>query len=472
LPDALAAARSGARARAVAAVVPGLAGVAAPTVVALTCSDSLVPTSVLAKRNPRFPSLEEVSRLGYAVDDLVLGGLGEHWYGRAGLLVVVLAGVGLAALVTRDLRAARPGAGFRAIAALALPTAVVAVTVPFGTHYRYLMPFAPVFLVAALLGARAIDGAVARAGAAPLPWARGALAAVALAGVPGWAVAFGDNTRDIAQQQVAVAEWIAAHTDAGARVAINDAGAMGHLAGRRVLDLEGIVSDGAVRHALAGEGATLALLRRERPDYVAVYPTWFDGLFEAGLVREVLRVDLVQRTVSGAEVMVVGTLDAARLDSARLPPALDPGERVVDALDVSDVDDEAAHAWSAAGDPLRLARDNDVHAGAVADGSERVDGARRLFGDEAFTMRAAGGPAQLVARLGPATAATLELWLDGRRLGPVTLPAVEEGRWVEVGWPMPPLPAGDVRIELRALELLPGDAGGRVIAGWWWVERG
>lgn len=472
-PAALAGLRSRKLVGALVPMMPAVVGGLAPLSVALACSSSLIPTSVLAKQNPRVPAVSEISRAWYAVDDLLLAGFGEHYFGRAGVLVVLLAAAGAAGLLAVEVRERRVGPGGRLLTAILVPMAVVAMNVPHGTpHYRYLMPALPEFLLAVLLGARAADHALVRAGAGRSAWVRGGFAALALIGVPGWAVAFSHNTRDIAHQQVALAEWVDHHTPAGARIAINDAGAMGHLSGGRVLDLEGIVSPGAVRYALAGEGSVLALLRHERPDYVVLFPTWFRGVFATDLVHVVASVDLPLRSISGADRMVIGTLDAKRLDSGTSNPAMQVEERVVDALDVSDLDDEAAHAWASSDDPVQMAKSNAVVAGVRPDGAPCVDGARRLYGEESFTMHTDGSPAQLVARVGPAaTPAGLELWLNGSLLGPVTFPAVGKGQWVEVGWPLPPLPAGDVRLTLVPVDVLPGEDGGRVVGGWWVVGR-
>lgn len=167
----------------------------------------------------------------------------------------------------------------------------------------------------------------------------------------------------------------------------------------------------------------LALLRHERPDYVVLFPTSFRGVFATDLVHVVASVDLPLRSISGSDRMVIGTLDAKRLDSGTSNPGMQVEERVVDALDVSDLDDEAAYAWASSDDPVQLATSKAVVAGVRPDGAPCVDGARRLDGEESFTMHIDGSPAQLVARVGPAvTPAGLELWLNGSRLGPVTFP--------------------------------------------------
>ncbi len=478
-PTALAAFRARAPLHILRAGLPAILGVGLPLALALHCSGSFLPTSVLAKRNPRFPSTEEISRLWYFVDDLVLGGLGEHFFGRAGLLVLGLAGVGLVRLLVVDIGPPRgpprggarlSGEGARALLALLLPLGLVAMSVPHGTHhYRYVMPLLPVVLGLVAWGGAAVEGALHRAGGPAGPWVRGATAALVLgAGLPGWAVAFAQNTRDIALQQVSLAEWVAAHTPPDARFVINDAGAMGYLAGRRVIDLEGIVSDGTIREAMAGEGSLLSLLRREKPDYAVIFPRWFEGAWAAGLFQTVAKADLPVRTISGAEIMVVATLDRTLLKNT--PPTLSPGERVIDTLDVSDLDHEAAHGWRADGAALQLARDNDIVVGGGAGGARVVDGARRLFGRESFTLDGGSAPSTLVVRLGPTSVESgFVLSVNGQALGPVTLPRVADGGWREVGWPMPP---GRLEITLEPTDGLAGDAGGRLVGAWWLVGRG
>jgi hypothetical protein len=265
---------------------------------------------------------------------------------------------------------------------------------------------------------------------------------------------------------VFLAGWIDRHLAPDAVVACNDVGALRFLGKRRVLDLEGIVSPEGLRWSSAGEGSLFALLARERPDYVALYPGWFTDTFEAGAVHVAQVGRIVVQTLSGGPYMVVGKLDADVMASGHAPPESAAGAPIVDDLDVSDLDAEAAHAYAFDDTMPAAARANGVFSGTTDGGAKVVDNGRRHHAFERF--RVARGAA-LIGRFGPSEAvARIGVLFDGKPAGELTLPIVAERRWHEARIPLPP-GEGPVEVTLVAEDENPGPKGGWVSAHWWAV---
>jgi len=148
-------------------------------------------------------------------------------------------------------------------------------------HGRYTMPLIPFIAVAAAVGldwiARRFAG---RRVTRPLVVALAALMLLAGAyGLPHWATMLGHNTREIEDIDVALGRWLAANTPPDAVIAVDDIGAIAFLSGRRIVDLNGLVSPEVWPAVRAAEGLPRAqvmtrILSDIRPDYLAVFPLW------------------------------------------------------------------------------------------------------------------------------------------------------------------------------------------------------
>ncbi len=312
-------------------------------------------------------------------------------------------------------------AGFVAVLAWALASSVVLGTLLYtwiGNMGRYVLAFAPMIVLTASLGITALAsellgrfGRMSRArpvAEALLPLGIAAVFVVA----PDAAVRqHAEATREICAQQVAMAERVRA-LPPEAVVAVNDAGAIAFLGERRTWDLIGLTSPGAALPRLSGMGSVFErierLPRRLRPTHAAIYPGWFPGI--AALGRPIDRKTVFGPYV-GAPEKILYELDTALYGSGETPPLTSPSRRVVDELDVADVDSERAHGYGGlAPSPLPRA---DLHR---LRREERfiLDGGRPLAsGDRATLAAEPGRPAALSSRFVAPHGARVEVRWNG-----------------------------------------------------------
>ncbi len=443
--------------------VPVSLGAVQP-VLNLLYTGRLGSASALAKQNPRFEAVSETYLMSFVWDSALWGGYGAHFLGKLALPAFVLFAVGAWTLVLRDVATRRVGPGLLGLTWWVAPMVLLGAVLPIvWHHYRYLQPGLVLFLPIVAIGAAQVDGALASyRRTAQTPIVLGTLAACLAFDGLSWRVLLAKNATDIRGHQVELGRWIAAKLPPEARVATNDIGAITYLGGRRVLDLEGIVSADLLDDALEGEGSTYARLVAMRPDIVAVFPGWFPSTFSAGALTVRRHARLIERTISGGDDLVVATLEPMA-DVG--PSGLVEGERVIDTLDVSDLDDERAHDVIYEDEQPLRGRANTVVAGRYAD-QPVVDSARRLQGGMSLRVTLTGAR-RLVGRFGPAEAAArLRVCVDGRDVGIWTLPAIAEGRWSEESFD---LPSGGGRVELLPIEVGRAPGGGWHLARLWIV---
>ena len=114
------------------------------------------------------------------------------------------------------------------------------------------------------------------------------------------------GVQNIETMQVSLGRWVAAHTPPGARLAVNDVGAIAYLGRREVVDVMGIVTPAIIPYRRDGEAGVLRYLERVCPDYLIVFPAWFPSLSaRADRFTGVHRVRLTHNAVAGADEMVV-----------------------------------------------------------------------------------------------------------------------------------------------------------------------
>jgi hypothetical protein len=199
-----------------------------------------------------------------------------------GAVMLVGSGAWLAASVARE-RRERLASGWTFYATavvLALGAALTALSP--GNLGRYYHNACALLAIAGVLGWIAlVRGACAR-------WPRTApvlAAALAVAALVyearaqwHWGRMYALSMRDIGEQQVPMARWIAANEPAGAVVMANDVGAIGYYTRRPIFDLVGLVTRDEVTAYIVGPGAVFERLERmrpeERPTCLAIYPEW------------------------------------------------------------------------------------------------------------------------------------------------------------------------------------------------------
>ena len=114
------------------------------------------------------------------------------------------------------------------------------------------------------------------------------------------------GVQNIEAMQVRLGYWVAANTPPGARLAVNDIGAIAYLSRRPIVDLMGLVTPEILPYRRQGEDGVIRFVAQVCPDYVIVFPTWFPRLTaRADLLEPVEWVKLDRVEVSGGPEMVV-----------------------------------------------------------------------------------------------------------------------------------------------------------------------
>jgi len=324
-------------------------------------------------------------------------------------------------------------------------------------NWRYVTPAIVMLLVAAALGAASLARGAERRG----PVWGAALAAVMVAAIVAPYRAFEKQvdhfaraSANIAEQQVEVGKRLGARVPRPRRVFLSDAGAIPYFSGLPALDglgLGGYRGLPFARASVHGVPAVTELIERievaDRPDVLAVYPSWWRGFADVFGTR-FDGVRITDNVICGADEKVLYDADFSALAS--------PGERragAVDELDVADLVDERRHAYAAP-----VPRGGWV-VGAVlglADGTRRFDAGRVVpQGREERFVVAPGvpqGPATITLRTdgGPAQRVRVAVERDGRERAAAEIALADRpaDSWTEVAARLDDVRSGDtVRIE-------------------------
>jgi hypothetical protein len=284
---------------------------------------------------------------------------------------------------------------------------------PLCNRLRYLWPFFPAWFVgaASLCGVIAEEWARRRSDVAAFGHlAVGALGGALLGYLPMSIDDLASSAAAISKQQVSLGLWARDALPKDARVGLNDTGAITYFSGRSTFDVVGLTTAGEARYWAAGAGSRFEhyerLGRAKLPTHFIVYPEWFaiEDLFG----RELTERDVPGATILGGQRMVAYVADYSLLGSAEAP-ALDDvsAYRVVDRLDVADLESEREHDYQLLSGTQRE--------NFVARFGERLDGARSERRRDAFELTLAAGGA-LVLRVAADTATTLSVHIGEHRL--------------------------------------------------------
>ena len=166
-------------------------------------------------------------------------------------------------------------------------------------HGRYTLPLIPFQMIVAAAGAVWLVERIGTYRPALVRWLPAALLLLIVAAgvwrLPHWAQMLGSNTKEILEIDVAVGEWLRDHAPPGATVAVDDLGAIGYLSGRRILDLQGLVSPElwpALQEpaGLPRQQALARELSHLQPDLLAIFPNWhFELATNERVMRPVMR---------------------------------------------------------------------------------------------------------------------------------------------------------------------------------------
>jgi hypothetical protein len=214
-------------------------------------------------------------------------------------------------------------------------------------NFRYVAPALLMLLAAAAIGAASLARRGRLAGAVAALTLAAAIVAPARA-FPRQIDHFARSSANIAGQQVEVAARLAAREPRPRSVLVGDAGAIPYLSGLPAIDglgLGGYRGLPFARASVHGVPAVVELIERlpasERPDVLALYPSWWPGLADVfGRRFDGVRID--DNVICGADEKVLYTADW----SALAPPG-EAREGAIDEIDVADLVGEAAHAYEA-----------------------------------------------------------------------------------------------------------------------------
>jgi hypothetical protein len=269
---------------------------------------SLFPQTYVAKvgRTSLFSALatgdsRQVALLLGKAPWVYFSGFVSHlWRGNPVLVILAIPGIFVAITATIR-RKGTPGFLMPFIALGYAP--ILGMTAPFGApafqNGRYLGAPVGVVVLLSVLGGAWLSGRIRRKA---VHHAVGAvLAALVLFNVVTTGLATTRNTAlaesSINRMQVVVGKWLAGNTPASAVIACNDVGAIGYFANRRILDLLGLVTPGALAYRLkqpAGSESRddLGYIQAVKPDYLAIFPSWFPDLKGAKFIQPVYAVDI------------------------------------------------------------------------------------------------------------------------------------------------------------------------------------
>jgi hypothetical protein len=364
-----------------------------------------------------------------------------------------IACLGLAALVWRGLVTKRVVRS-ALVLVLALSMFVPCLYVTFlWNRLRYLWPFATGWFiglaclanVAAMVAARL----EARAGAVTAALIAGAFAGTFMVRLDWVLEDVAQSASGIDRQQVALGRWAKDNLPADARIGVNDTGAIAYFGDKKTFDVVGLTTPTEGRYWVGGAGSRLEHYERLRTSAPSTLPTHFIVYPEWMACEPVLGIGLHEATVTDSTILGGQTMRAMtarwnHLGTGELPWTAHT--TIHDAVDVADLESEAAHGYQLLG-----AREGEQRAaeGNAPDGAVVVDGGRtNRTREQFFAKLPRGGKLIGIARVESTAKTTLRVSIDGK---PLDALEAFEGPWTEVTFDIPEESRGDKKtIEVLA----------------------
>jgi hypothetical protein len=319
---------------------------------------------------------------------------------------------------------------------------------------RYLWPFAPGWIIGLACLARVLGdlaGELSARWRVLTPIACGVFVGL-FASKLEWVIEdVAQSASGIQRQQVALGKWARANLPEDARIGVNDTGAIAYFGERPTFDVVGLTTAGEARYWVAGVGSRFEhyerLERSDRaklPTHFIVYPEWLGLPMVLGDVLH--EATVTDATILGGQTMRAYVADWSSLGTGEDPWTRDMG-RVIDVLDVADLDSEADHGYELLG-----AREGEqtVHDGTAPDGSDVVDGGRTRRTVERFVAHLqSGSAARCVVRLAGHEGTRVRVLAGGEPVGAFDASS-DEDDWVERAFNVPAAAAAErTPIELR-----------------------
>ncbi len=265
------------------------------------------------------------------------------------------------------------------------------------------------------------------------------------------------NVGYVTAQPLQMARWLQANTPPDAVVAVHDTGLLRYEGGRTTLDIVGLTTPGAADYWRNGPGAVAEFLMRERPDYIAsfgdVHGFVLGILVDSCLYGEPLAgfpvtLDPNFNVALAADFQGIYQPEWDFIRSDEKSTSLQPfnfnywgnGSLHTGSVDVADIKDEArAHySWHSRPDlggfPSEVRQMDYIDC--AIDNCQITDGGRLITDYEEFnlwTYYASGSSwdVALVSRIHPASAGTLDIYVNGEFVDTQWIPSIP-GKWLEI----------------------------------------
>jgi hypothetical protein len=261
-----------------------------------------------------------------------------------------------------------------------------------------------------------------------------------------------NSASGIDRQHVLLGKWAKENIPAGARIGVNDTGAIAYFGDHPTFDVVGLTTPGEGKYWVAGAGSRFEHYEKLRetsperlPSYFIVYPQWM--ACDAVLGPELFEATVTDATILGGQTMGVYEATYALLGSGELSWTA-PMEKYFDDVDVADLESEAAHDYQLLG-----AHDGEqiVRTSLTPDGRTVADGGRTNRMREKFSASIFGGAhRKVVVRLESEHAAHVTMLVNDREIGSIS--DLGGGEWEELSFDVPDgVDYGDrAQVELRA----------------------
>ena len=140
------------------------------------------------------------------------------------------------------------------------------------------------------------------------------------------------SARAVDRQQVALGRWAATRLPGGARIGVNDTGAIAYLSGRETFDIVGLTTEGESRYWAGGAASRFEhyerMPRGSLPTHFIVYPEWMGcPMLLGGMLHEATVVD---QSILGGTTMVAYRARYDALGTGAEPAVPPSGARLVD----------------------------------------------------------------------------------------------------------------------------------------------
>lgn len=224
------------------------------------------------------------------------------------------------------------------------------------------------------------------------------------------------SARAIDQQQVKLGLWAREHLPNDARIGVNDTGAIAYLSERTTFDVVGLTTESEAQYWVAGAGSRYEHYEKlgpaRLPSHFIVYREWFGCPSLLG--EELFSATVTDQSILGGATKTVYAADYSVFGRAERPLS-QPFATLIDEVDVSDLESEAAHAfWLGS----THSQENLAFSDFVERQGSVTDGGRNNRSEDRMVLKGSGSSSlRLVARFVVEEPTTLTVLIDNASVG-------------------------------------------------------